>query len=499
MMTSELSEILDKALAEQLDWDAQADNGDNGFEPREDADAIELMVAAAAMVQAMPVMPLPDQAQRAADKETFLMQMEQLPAAEVSAAAPVGLFAWLSQRLSLPSFDRTQKESRPMLPLLVKAAFIITILISSLGGTAVFSASALPGSPGYQVKLLLEDARLSMTDSPANQAALHLAFAQERAEEMAGLATHNRAATQAHLANYQEHWREALQHAGELPDNSMQTMMVQAQTMAGEQEALLEQAQVRAASQVRSGLQEATQSLAQVQTAVTLGLQSQNTYRLHMQNLPEDWPGAGAGPGFGPGECEGDCDPSGGYSPGPGYGPGECPNPDECDQDGEGYGPGECPNPGECDQDGEGYGPGYDDDHPGYDDDDHGNDDSGNDDSGNDESGKEDSGNDDSGKDESGNDNSGNDESGNDDEDRGNDDEDRGNDDEDRGNDDEDRGNDDEDRGNDDEDRGNDDEDRGNDDNNGGDSDNDDDSNGGSGGRDSSSGGNGKSAAGGKN
>ena len=492
-MTSELSEILDKALAEQLDWDAQADNGDNGFEPREDADAIELMVAAAAMVQAMPVMPLPDQAQRAADKETFLMQMEQLPAAEVSAAAPVGLFAWLSQRLSLPSFDRTQKESRPMLPLLVKVAFIITILISSLGGTAVFSASALPGSPGYQVKLLLEDARLSMTDSPANQAALHLAFAQERAEEMAGLATHNRAATQAHLANYQEHWREALQHAGELPDNSMQTMMVQAQTMAGEQEALLEQAQVRAASQVRSGLQEATQSLAQVQTAVTLGLQSQNTYRLHMQNLPEDWPGAGVGPGFGPGECEGDCDPSGGYSPGPGYGPGECPNPDECDQDGEGYGPGECPNPGECDQDGEGYGPGYDDDHPGYDDDDHGNDDSGNDDSGNDDSGNDDSGNDDSGNDDSGNNNSGNDDSGNDN--SGNDD--SGNDD--SGNDDEDRGNDDEDRGNDDEDRGNDDEDRGNDDNNSGDRDNDDDSNGGSGGRDSSSGGNGKSAAGGKN
>ena len=311
-MTTELPEILDKALAGQLDWNAQANNGSG---PPENAEAIEMMVTAATMVQALPVLPLPLQAQRAADKEAFLMQMELLPAAEISAAAPVGLFAWLSQRLSLPSIQRTQKEPKTMFPLLVKAALVLTILLSSLGGTAVLSASALPGSPGYPVKLLLEEAQLSMTDNPVSQTTLHMAFANERAQEMAGLATQNRETTQAHLANYQEHWREALRHAGELPDSNLQAMMVQAQTMAGEQEALLLQAQVIAGSQVRGGLQEAAQSLDHVQTAVTLGLESQNTYRWRMQHLPQDWPGLDAGSSFAPGECEGDCDESSGFGP----------------------------------------------------------------------------------------------------------------------------------------------------------------------------------------
>ena len=129
------------------------------------------------------------------------------------------------------------------------------------------------------VKLMLEEARLSMTDNPANQTALHLAFAQERAEEMAGLAELDRAPTRAHLANYQLHWREGLQRAGDLGDEDLQGVMKQARTMAGVQETLLAHAQSGVRSQIQTRLREATKSLEKVQTAVALGLQSQNTYR----------------------------------------------------------------------------------------------------------------------------------------------------------------------------------------------------------------------------
>ena len=254
-----------------------------------------------------------------------------------------------------------------MFALLVKSVLIITLLLSSIGGPAASSATTLPGSPIYPVKLVLEEARLSMTNNVSNQIALHLAFAGERAQEMAGLAAQNRAPSAQLLVNYQAHWREAVRLAGQMPDEELQPVMTKAQHMARAQEALLAQAQVGATNQVRARLQEAEESLAQVQLAVTLGLENQNTYRWRVRYLPEEWPGEGEGFGFGPG---------GSYSPGPGYGsgsneapygPGECPNPEGCDGegpygpygpgDGEApYGPGECPNPGDCDGEGP-YGP----------------------------------------------------------------------------------------------------------------------------------------------
>ena len=59
-----------------------------------------------------------------------------------------------------------------MVPALAKIALILVVLFTSLGGTAVLSASALPDSPIYPVKLMVEEARLSMTDNLASQTAL---------------------------------------------------------------------------------------------------------------------------------------------------------------------------------------------------------------------------------------------------------------------------------------------------------------------------------------
>jgi hypothetical protein len=251
---------------------------------------------------------------------------------------------------------------------LFKALLIVSVLLSSVGGTAVTSDTSLPGSPVYPIKLMMEEARLAMSHNFANQAGLHLAFAQERAEEMAGLAARNQAPSAALMANYQAHWREALRLAGQLSDGDIQQVMEQAQQMARVQQALLDQAGVGTMDQVRTRLQEAEGCLAQVQTAVALGLQSQNAYRWQMQNVADEWPGGNgnADAPYGPGECPtpGECDGNGNS-----YGPGDCETPGECVGDNSSYGPGEpngpngpsdCENPGECDGDGNGnsYGPG---------------------------------------------------------------------------------------------------------------------------------------------
>jgi uncharacterized membrane protein YgcG len=223
-----------------------------------------------------------------------------------------------------------------MVPTFAKAALIlVVVLLLSLGGTAVMAASALPTALIYPAKLLMEETRLSMNGSPAAEMALHLAFAGERADEIARLTAINREPQEAVLENFRAHWRLAMQLAGELPDEALQPTLAQMQTMAGAQETLLAQAQSAATGQIQERLQEAGDSLVQVQMAVQIGLQNRERYRLLMQDLPVDWPGAEFAIGPDPGDCGEDCDEDGGYAPGPGTGQGERPEPaDASDQPG---------------------------------------------------------------------------------------------------------------------------------------------------------------------
>ena len=236
-MTTSQSELLDLALD---NW--QKDPG-MGFARtlQGDGSAIDRMVAAAEMVQALPALPVPDQVQARADREAFMARVQQLP----PPAIPVeksGFLAWLTQLLTASA--QTRNEPRPMVPVFAKAVFIlIAVVFFSLGGTAVLSASALPTSPIYPVKLVLEEARLSLTGSPAGQTALHLDFAAERAQEMARLAAFKLAPDQAQLQNFRAHWRQALLLAGELPDEDLLAQLTQAQALAGDQERLLAGAQ----------------------------------------------------------------------------------------------------------------------------------------------------------------------------------------------------------------------------------------------------------------
>ncbi|MFN2138202.1 MAG: DUF5667 domain-containing protein, partial [Candidatus Promineifilaceae bacterium] len=343
MFPLEESERLDRALERQRKSGAV---GDKSLDMPGDATPLSLLLATAAVIEQLPALPEPDAEALAVDRAAFMAQVDTLPAAVDSGSARTGLFAFLTRRPFGSHLGQRQKEPRPMIGLLVKAALIVTILFSSLGGTAVLSASTLPGSPIYPVKLMLEEARLSMTGDPANQANLHLAFAQDRAEEMAALAALGRTPNEAMAANFQAHWRGALAAAAELPDEELAPLMTRVQAQIQEQEQLLQQAQAGAAARVRQRLTVMAGLLAEIEAAAELAQGDPDAFRVRIRQVPEDWPGNG--PGFGPGECQGDC-PEGGYAPGPGYGPGQ--------NEGEAAGPGYGPGPGEGDQSGEGIGP----------------------------------------------------------------------------------------------------------------------------------------------
>lgn len=69
---------------------------------------------------------------------------------------------------------------------LVLAALVLAVLISS-ASTAAASLSAIPGEPLYPVKLATEEVRMALQFSDIDKAQLHLAYAEQRANEMGTL------------------------------------------------------------------------------------------------------------------------------------------------------------------------------------------------------------------------------------------------------------------------------------------------------------------------
>ncbi|MCS6845853.1 MAG: DUF5667 domain-containing protein [Caldilineales bacterium] len=77
-------------------------------------------------------------------------------------------------------------------PALVTAAIVIVVVLLVTGGTTYASYAALPGTPLYPVKTTIERVQLALQDDWAEQAELHLRFAERRLQEAAQLAERGR-------------------------------------------------------------------------------------------------------------------------------------------------------------------------------------------------------------------------------------------------------------------------------------------------------------------
>jgi hypothetical protein len=244
--------------------------------------------------------------------------------------------------------------------LLIKAILIVTLVLGPTGGAAAMAANSLPDTPLYPVRLAMEQARLSVTSDPAEQAALHMTRAQVRVQEMIRLALAGEVPNEAIQLRLRQHLHQALQLAAGLPDDEMADVLTQTQQMLQNQVQELEEAQMRAGEPAQEPLGQALGLLQQTRAHVRAGLQDPQTFRWQYTYgpQPEDAPGPG-GPGGNP-ECPGDdCEPAGDQhqhgpqpeQPGPGEPGGnpECPG-DDCEPAGEQHQHGpqpEQPGPGE--------------------------------------------------------------------------------------------------------------------------------------------------------
>ncbi|KPK07668.1 MAG: hypothetical protein AMJ56_13050 [Anaerolineae bacterium SG8_19] len=294
-MTTRISDDqLDLAVSRLLHGDSPANILDSF--PAEAADLRPILHVATTLETLRPV-ETPAVESLVSDRNDFLAQVTELQLQPVSPTPIVRLKDWISQQLSRSSSTSTpqQKEIRKMSALILKAALILVFAFGSLGGTLAAAADSLPDSAVYPLKLAMEQARLTFSNDPGEQAKMHLAFAQERTQEMVRLAAKGEVPEEALLTRMQTHMRTAYQLAAQAGEEQMQGLLTQARKMTQASGQDLEAAQEQVQERAQDRLQQASGMMFRWQQEAEAGLQDPGSFRWRF------------GPG---GPCDaGDCEP----------------------------------------------------------------------------------------------------------------------------------------------------------------------------------------------
>ncbi len=364
MSTKDMNDLLDEAL-NQLSTESVAEILDDY--PLQADDLHPLLVTAVTLEKISPITrPAPEML--ATNRDEFLAQVSQLPTATVSPTPSMRLKRWITNYLPhRVGPDWSQKEPRRMTTLLAKAALIVALLFGATGGTAVLAADSMPDSTLYPIKLAMEETRLSLADNSVEEANIHLSLAETRLQEMMQMALANHAPDEETLTRLQTHYEAALQLAAYMPDEAMNTFLIQTQERIQTQTQNLTHTQARVSGPAQETLDLANGVMSQVRQQVETGLQEPQTFRWQHGNTQ-----AGKPQENGPcntGECEpvGDQNQFGQDENNTGHnGPGDgiCDNPDGCEpvgdqhqygqdenntgHNGPGDGDGVCDNPDGC-------------------------------------------------------------------------------------------------------------------------------------------------------
>ena len=168
-----------------------------------------------------------------------------------------------------------------MVAITIKLALVLAVIFGGAGVTTVAAQSSLPNEALYPIKLLLEDAQLSLAAGPDAQIDAQLDHAQQRVREMVQLADRGAAIPADVPARLQTQLQAALQIATRLDDQPLQ--------------AALDRIQLRTQDQLREmdrlHLYEAAQAVTQAHDLAQLGLRDPQLFRERFgHGRPDDAP-----------------------------------------------------------------------------------------------------------------------------------------------------------------------------------------------------------------
>ena len=245
------------------------------------AQPLDPLLEMVTMLQVLRPVEMPSREALAADRNSFLANLNRLQRQSVSPGPLVRLKVWIAQQFPRdaigPIFQ--QKEQRRMSALLLKATLIIGMMFGSAGGAVALADNSLPGSPLYPAKLAIEQTRMSVTSDPAEQAALHMTLAQVRVREIERVALSGEVADDAVMQRLQTHLEQALRLAAGLSDDEMLGMLTQAGQLLRAQEQELLQIQNRVTGPAQEPLRQASRLLNRARQAVEAGLQDPQAFR----------------------------------------------------------------------------------------------------------------------------------------------------------------------------------------------------------------------------
>lgn len=300
------------------------------------------LLPAVEAVQLLSPVEAPGQQALIDDRNAFLAEITAIQLQPVSTGHFARLNSWISVNLPrlIPSSWGQRKEVRKMSFIVVKALLALTVAFGSISGVIVAAENSLPGSPIYPLKLAQEEIRLALIRDPVQEAELHFDLARERAKEMIQTASHGEVPQEATANRLQTHMEEAYINAAQVSDESLESLLIQAQEMTQTQEQALIRVQEQASEQAKDRLQETARLMAQWRKIAEDGLQEPEQFRLRFRS-GEAGESPGPGQPGGNSDCSGDCEPAGdqnqygknGNQAGQGPGPGQPGGNPDCDGD----------------------------------------------------------------------------------------------------------------------------------------------------------------------
>ncbi len=168
-----------------------------------------------------------------------------------------------------------------MFVLAIKLVLVLAVMLGGAGVTAAAAQSSLPNEALYPIKLLIEEAQLSLAASPDAQIDAQLDHAQQRVSEMAQLNDRGAAIPADVPTRLQAQLQAALHIAAQLDDQHLP--------------AALDRIQLRTQDQLREveqwHLNDAVQALTQAREMAQLGRSDPQAFRAHfIPSRPADAP-----------------------------------------------------------------------------------------------------------------------------------------------------------------------------------------------------------------
>lgn len=221
-----------------------------------------------------------------------------------------------------------RKERFSMMTTVITIIVAISVLFGGAGATVFAAQDANPNQPLYEVKLLAEDVRMSLTNNMQERLALALRYADNRMDEMAALVGESEAIPEPLATRYRDHLNYAFQLAASNDDGNLRMALNQIRNTMEQHHRMMIQIQTNIPDYADPVMNQMRNTIRARLQVIDLGLEDPVWFRLNLhqqlQNngeMPAGDPANGDQPGPGndqaPGNQNGD--PTGdGNMPGPG-------------------------------------------------------------------------------------------------------------------------------------------------------------------------------------